>query len=214
MRVVFLLALANAACLRSTAFQCASDAECGTGGRCEATSYCSFEDSSCAGNGDRRYGENSGPQANKCIGEVTPDAMGNEPQSTCPAGYAVLPNAGPRMHQYKMIAAAEWANARDTCAAEMTFLAFPDGANVTDARLEMNALRALAGNGAWVGVSDIANEGTYITSLNQPVSNVLRQLIDLTNNPFGNDCLVLQNATDLEDDDCTDMNVAVCECIP
>ena len=65
--LVLVLAISPLACLRSTQFTCASTAECGTDGVCEANSFCSFTDATCPMG--RRYGELSGPFAGKCVGE-------------------------------------------------------------------------------------------------------------------------------------------------
>ena len=215
MRILIVLAIASAGCLRSTTFQCETDTQCGTDGLCEADKFCSFPSSSCASG--RVYGDNSGPRSNQCVGGAADDA-GTEPlgeaASTCPTGYAPLPNSGPRSHMYKLLSSpATWPQQRDACAAELTFLAFPDGANATDANLELAALRALANEGAWVGVNDIANEGMYQTSLNQPASAVTRGLINLNDNPMGTDCIVIDD-TDLDDANCTNTRAGVCECIP
>ena len=68
-------------------YQCTSDSDCNGGplsGRCEATLYCSSEDTSCVSG--RRYGEVSGPVAEECVGEGEDDLPTDEEpavQETC-----------------------------------------------------------------------------------------------------------------------------------
>ena len=219
--IVVFVAIASGGCMRSTAFHCETNEQCGADGLCEPDQFCSFPSSECASG--RAYGESSGPQSSQCVGAagvdagpgMPGDAAGGEPPApACPSGYAALPNAGPRNHVYKLrTALATWSQHRDACAAEGTFLAFPDGATAADARLELAALRALAGNAAWVGVNDIQAEGQYRTSLNQPVSAATQSLIMTAGNPSMTDCLVINNTT-LDDTGCNTTHPAVCECVP
>lgn len=68
------LACANAACLRTTAFHCTSNAQCTSSGAgvCESVGYCSFADPSCADG--RRFGELSDTYSSVCVGAGTIDA--------------------------------------------------------------------------------------------------------------------------------------------
>ncbi len=59
--------VANAACLRTTAFHCRQDGECGNGGKCESVGFCSFADGSCPDG--RRFGGLSDQFANACVGQ-------------------------------------------------------------------------------------------------------------------------------------------------
>jgi Lectin C-type domain len=203
-----LLALSLTGCLRSTTFQCETSAQCGAEGLCEADNYCSFPSTSCPSG--RVYGDNSGPHSNQCVDEAMPvDAMPDA--SNCPATYMALPNAGTRGHVYRLVDLDRtWAQHRDACAGEAAFLAFPDGPN---AAMELAALRTAAGNGAWVGVNDIANEGNRVNSLNMPISAQTQALVNIDGNPTGTDCFVIDN-TSLDDASCNDSNKAVCECVP
>lgn len=221
--LVLLIAITCAGCLRSTTFKCDENTDCvgaGPQSQCESDGFCTFSDSSCTSG--RRYAESSGAKSSQCVGETTGEDAGTEPMpggeppmSNCPAsGYAMLPNAGPRGHMYKLLdAPMTWSQQRDLCAGEGTYLAFPDGASVADAQLELAALRTLAGDAAWVGINDIATEGQYRTSLNQPASTVTVMLISITGNPQQTDCFVINN-TSLDDADCSTTRKAVCECVP
>jgi hypothetical protein len=63
-------------CLGKPQFECGNAADCnqdGLQGTCQPDKYCSFPDSSCPITG-QRYGDLSGPQANKCVGAPI-DAM-------------------------------------------------------------------------------------------------------------------------------------------
>jgi len=225
--ILFVVALASTltGCLRSTNFQCETSAQCGAEGVCEADKFCSFPSSSCTSG--RVYGDNSGPSSNECVGGAGNDGgteptignemPGGEPVATnCPGtGYAALPNSGPRGHHYKaLMNLANWSQHRDACAAEGTFLAFPDGTNATNAGLELAALRVVLLDAAWVGINDLAVEGAYVNSLNMPVSAVTGGLINTGGgNPNGVDCLII-NTTTMEDANCGDTRKAACECIP
>lgn len=208
-----LLALALTGCLRSTTFQCETSAQCGAEGVCEADRFCSFPSTACASG--RVYGDNSGPHSNECVGATTEDAPppgdGMPDAAKCPATYATLPNAGTRGHVYRFVNMDRtWTQHRDACAAENTFLAFPDG---PDAALELAALRVAAADGAWLGINDIQNEGTRINSLGMPVSAQTNALVDLDGNPMNTDCFVI-DITTIDDASCGDTRKAVCECVP
>ena len=67
-RAVLIFTLVLASCVRAGAgFRCAADSDC-SGGTCEAVGYCSFADAACAGG--LRFGDNSGPFANQCVGAL------------------------------------------------------------------------------------------------------------------------------------------------
>ena len=70
----YVVVLLSAGCLRATEYHCTSSDQCGTGGTCEASGYCSFADSSCG----QRYGAQAGPYANQCVGTTG----GRPPPST------------------------------------------------------------------------------------------------------------------------------------
>src|SRR5438067_7421561 len=106
MRALLLL-VATTGCLRTTQFQCAQDSDCGTGGTCEATRYCSVIDPSCGG---RRYVDSAGPLANQCVGGGTADGGLDAPidgriidgGGRCPGTY--MPIAG-QAHLYQLVMA-------------------------------------------------------------------------------------------------------------
>lgn len=77
----------TAACVRpAAAFRCATSEQCGGGGVCQPTGFCSFEDSTCAS--AQRYGAASGDLAGVCVG-AEPDAP-PPCDPTKPFGAAVL----------------------------------------------------------------------------------------------------------------------------
>lgn len=213
--------LSTTGCLRSTTFQCEESTECGTGGMCEADGLCSVASSGCASG--REYGPNSGSKSGECVGgnpggeagmEMPGEAGGEPMPMGCRSDYMVLPNSGPRNHRYLLVnTTASWTVQRDFCAANMGYLAWPDGANAADAQLELNALRVFAGDLAWVGVNDIVTEGTYRTSLNTPASAITQGLINIAGNSNPTDCFFINNTT-LDDANCGDLRKAVCECVP
>jgi len=221
--LLFLAIASSAGCLRSTNFQCANDGECGAGGKCEGDKFCSFADSACAGG--RRYGDNSGPNSGDCVGGGGPDMdntgqemMGGEPPPMgCGANFVTLASSGPRGHKYLVInTTGTWQVQRDACSAMNSWLAFPDGANATDAQMELVAVNtAVGGNGlGWMGVNDILQEGQYRTSLNTATSAVTNMLMNVGGGGSnGKDCLA-SNAADMTDEDCDTLRKAVCECMP
>jgi Thrombospondin type 3 repeat len=77
-RAAIVATIALAGCYPSRAFTCATDADCATPGelgRCEGTGFCSFADPSCPDGA--RYGELSGPLANRCVGESLDGGLGD-----------------------------------------------------------------------------------------------------------------------------------------
>lgn len=206
-------------CLRATTFTCAQNADCvgaGPDAECDLqANVCTFADSSCT-ESMRRYADNSGPRSNDCVGSGGGDGGIDAPGGNCPAAFMALPNAGPRGHRYLLQATARsWTEQRNACATAGGFLAFPDGATLANATAELAAVKVLTGDGAWFGVNDLNVEGTYQTSLNQPVSAITRMLISTggSGNADNQDCFRLAN-TMLEDEDCQQTRRAACECIP
>lgn len=173
MRSVLLcvLVLANAGCLRKTEFRCETDTACGAGGQCEASGFCSFADGECASG--RRYDSSAGPLSGQCTSGDDPttdggiDSMGTPDDGSidsgvtgCPAGYVAL-SAVPG-HLYKVLPnGANWMTQQAECklTTSAAYLAVPDTIE------ELTALDMLAGaSNYWIGISDIATEGTWINS--------------------------------------------------
>lgn len=211
--LLVVLAGTTAGCLRNTEFKCMIDTDCGTGAVCEATHYCSFTDMDCAMG--RRYGDFSGTYSNQCVGETammdggidTPDT----PPGKCPSTYATLPGAG--SHVYKLTNnSQQWSTQRDRCVTDGAYLAIPDDAN------ELMAITtAGAAARTWIGITDSAQEGTYMT-VNGTIAMFLPW--DTQNgepndpNP-GEDCVsALMSAEKIATDRCGLTFPAVCECEP
>ncbi|MBA3503700.1 MAG: C-type lectin domain-containing protein [Myxococcota bacterium] len=133
----------------------------------------------------------------------------------CPPDFMPLPNSGPRGHRYRREPSPNnWVKMRDACAQEGSFLAFPDGASGNVAQLELDAIVTFAGNGVWLGITDVTNEGSYRTSLDLPASMVTLSLITSAGSPQIEDCVVGSSAMTATDEDCTDIRLGVCECVP
>jgi len=197
-------------CLRTTSFRCESSAECtGTGGTCEPVGYCSFTDAHCSTG--RRYGELSGPYAGRCVGDEPSvdsgvDAAGPDAsRGSCPAAYSAIGS-----HFYGKLGAAEWTAQRSACAAAApgTYLVVPDDAT------ELGAVLALAGADIWVGINDLAVEGSFVTVLNAPAMFLPWGSAQPDNAPGGADCVSAHADARYYDDRCTTGRVAVCECAP
>ena len=167
MRTLILLAISLTACLRSTEFKCEMSSQCGAGGQCESTGYCSVADDQCG----RRYSSSAGPLAGQCVGGTSIDGGIDSPMGMidaaidapgsgggCPSGYV---NVSGQTHMYKVIPTnGTWNGQSSACTATSpnAYLAIPDN------DVELAALDALPGVGAsyWVGVTDSATEGTWL----------------------------------------------------
>lgn len=234
MRALLLLAWFAAGCVRAAGFACETDAECTRGGNlgtCEAIGRCSFPDPSCPTG--RRFAEHAGDVSEQCVGtssvpdagtdaalvdaaapidaslvDAAPDAP-PDAATGCPAGYQPLP--GIATHYYKRVAiAAGWTNQRAICGNEPAnvYLAIPND----DA--ELLALVALAGEPFWIGISDAAEEGDYMTVLGAPATFVPWAQSEPDNN--GNqDCVRARDQTGrFETELCGVPSIAICECQP
>lgn len=214
MRVLMLLALSLTACLRTTEFKCSASSQCGAEGVCESTGFCSVPDDQCG----RRYSPSAGALAGQCVGgggidggidgPSNIDASIDAPTGGCPAGYMTLPGAP---HMYKLVTqTSTWNAAVSGCAATAptAYLAIPDDAN------ELAAMTTLAGGSApyWVGVDDVATEGTWLTVKNAPQTFLPWAPNHPTTNPTNkNDCVRVAT-NQFTDEACNNQHAAVCEC--
>jgi hypothetical protein len=230
------VAIASAGCLRTTSYRCDSDTQCGAGAVCEATRYCSFADPTCAGAGDRRYGEQAGIYASRCIGDPpgggdpdggvdvdTPMVDGPMPDmmtmGNCPSTYAAL--SGVTGHVYRVITAqAQWATQAAACMNDQgtTYLAVPD------TQTELDALITAANQTyVFLGASDMT-EGTWATTNGGTIAtNSALWKNATTGEPDDNptmgggagDCLIGDTTNDnIADESCMTTHAAVCECEP
>jgi hypothetical protein len=206
--------LITAGCLRATEYHCSSSDQCGTGGTCEASGYCSFADSSCG----QRYGAEAGPFANQCVGtsggldagadgtSATGDAANH-----CPTTFATLAGGTPG-HRYRALAASNnWQLQVNACLAESTFayLAIPDDAT------ELAALDTLAGASPsyWVGIDDLTTEGTFLTVKNMPATFLPWDPPAPDDAGPGEDCVeALTTLAKFNDQRCNMQLPAICEC--
>lgn len=131
----------------------------------------------------------------------------------CPAMYQPLPNSGPRGHRYLQTPApGGWLEMRDFCQSIGGFLAFPDGSTAANAQLELTALITLAGNGTWIGVTDLGTEGTFRNAFDQNVSAATATFLQ-GGNSQQSDCAAAQTDK-FNIEDCANNHKAVCECVP
>jgi hypothetical protein len=209
-----LIALASlalvAGCLRSSQFACTTNEDCASGGTCEAVGFCSFADSTCAGGA--RFGEFSGQYAGKCVDSVGPDAGVDAPPDAmpdafeCPAVYTTLTGAP---HRYRAITSTtNWNNQKNACASDGGYLAIPDDAP------ELMALTTLNGTtDFWVGLTDSATEGTFLTVRGAPATFLPWATGEPNNQPGVGDCVRTVLATNtIADDRCSTGFRAICEC--
>jgi hypothetical protein len=222
--VAFAIAAALAAapaagCLRSSTFTCETDPEC-SGGTCEADHYCSFNDSTCPSG--RRYGDQSGPVANECVGG-NPDIDGPPGQPDGPPGQPDAPmiDAGPgdcpgdyvtvgsQSHVYKVLGGTEsWTNRQVTCANAGAYLAIPADST------ELSDVIGFAGGGPiWVGISDSVTETVFVDVRGGTTPYLPWASGQPDDNNPGEDCVKATGAT-YSDERCSQHNTAVCECEP
>ena len=210
--------MSSLGCLRTTSYKCTTNAQCGGSGVCERdVGYCSFPDSSCG----RRFGDSAGDLSNQCVAQdagVTidvpisqHDAGFDAPPINCPGDYLQLPTSP--AHRYKLLAApAIWDDQRLACVSSFpTHLAIPDGT------AEQMALDSLAGTTSyWIGVDDIAQEGTFLTVLGAaPAFTAWASgQPDDKPNPTSDCALATPASHDWDDQKCGDSHIAICECEP
>jgi hypothetical protein len=90
-RACLAIALLLSGCIKAgTGFQCSTDTSC-NGGTCEPTGFCSFADATCEGG--RRYGSESGPLANQCVGGPPDAPAGDAPADAAPVAPVVVAHA-------------------------------------------------------------------------------------------------------------------------
>ncbi len=221
MRRALLLALVVTGCIAPARFTCDDDAQCGAG-RCELTGYCSFDDAQCESG--RRFGAAAGELASTCV-QVTlptdpPDAglvadatidAAVDADPACPAGYVLLAPANG--HRYRLVDnPAGWTNQRALCGNEPAnvYLAVPDD----DAELAALLALALPATDVWVGLSDAAEEGMFVTVRGTPAA-FSPWAPDEPDNDGNQDCVLAQAATGLlATSVCGAPVAAVCECEP
>lgn len=257
--LIAMLVVAGTACLKPSAFECATDRDCvyaGAQGTCEAVGRCSFPDPSCTSG--RRFGELSGTYADQCVdgagldagatdGGPSPlvdaspgadapaadagldappadappadappaDAPPVEPPvpdapSACPLGYVALSGLS-STHRYRLMpTTAGWTNHVTGCA--------NDGANVHLAipgdAAELQALVAFATADAWVGISDVTDEGVFVDVHGSPAT-FLPWAPGEPDNIANQDCVRARSSSGtLETAACGAASIAICECAP
>ena len=193
------LAVAATGCLRDTEFKCMQDSDCEAMGHCEAVGFCSVIDARCATG--RRFSESAGQGlASTCV----PASGGSA--GRCPMDYVAVGSSG---HRYKRLGAVMWDQARAMCeqASAATYLLIPDDA------AELANLATIASPPFWIGVDDLAAQGTFMT-----VKNVRAMFLPWASGEpstqLGRDCVRATSATQIATDVCSSRRAAICECEP
>ncbi len=213
MRATLVTAMLASGCIRAAAFECTSDPQCtraGVQGTCESVGFCSFPDDTCASG--HRFGDVSGKYTQQCVGDgasidggiTIPDGLG------CPVGYATLSGIPNRAYR-RIGTASAWQDQVTACQADgaNVYLAVPDNAT------ELQAILTLASSDVWVGVSDIAVEGSFVTVLGAAATFLPWAAGQPDNSGGGSDCVTALSASATYDDKrCSNAAIAVCECEP
>jgi hypothetical protein len=206
----------TAGCLRSTAFRCAENSDCGTGGVCEPVGFCSVVNAECPGTG-RSYVDSAGQGlSNTCVLAGAPgpgvdagiDAPGDAmPASRCPSDYAAVAGSA---HVYKALSGVNWDAARMMCdqSARAAYLAIPDDA------AQLASLATVASPPFWIGIDDKQDQGTFVTQKAVPAVFLPWAPGEPDNTPPGQDCVDAVSATQIASDRCGNKQAAVCECEP
>lgn len=209
-KLVLLVALANAACLRSTEYRCTSDSQCDPAGHCEPSGFCSVADPSCASGS--RYSDTAGANANQCVGSGPDDHdAGLDPDGggSCPMGYVAVP-MGQAGHRYLLRTSSNaWTSQRDACSSGATYLAIPDDA------AELAAITSLASQRVWIGISDRATENTFLT-VKDTAALYLPWEPGAPGGDDRDDCVeaIAGDPARINDERCDRDKPAVCECEP
>ena len=219
-----LVCLTAPACLRSTEFHCSSNGECGTSGVCAPEGLCSVADTGCASG--LRFSDTAGSHANQCVGGGEPidastdatdapvaiDGAIDAPPTGCPSGYNTI-TGGQAGHSYRRITATDtWQTQAAFCAATSAsaYLAIPEDLG------ELQAISTLAATTRyWIGISDLATEGTFLTVKNATPAFLPWETGAPDNGPPPENCVEAVSATSqINDAKCNIQQIAVCECGP
>ncbi|MFN0249640.1 MAG: C-type lectin domain-containing protein [Kofleriaceae bacterium] len=218
--LVALVATITAGCLRTTAFQCETNSECGAGGTCEPVGYCSVIDPACASGS--RFSDTAGSRANQCVegsslvdgatdSPVGGDAPSDAPNVGCPGTYATI-SGGQAGRVYRLVTSSNWDTHRAFCAATSAsaYLAIPDDLG------ELQAIATLAATPRfWIGISDLATENTWLTTKGAAAVFLPWETNAPDNGPPPENCVEMVSATSqINDERCNTQMPAVCECEP
>jgi hypothetical protein len=223
---LFIAVVASAGCLRKTEYKCTDTTQCGAGGQCEDTGYCSFVDTSC--DSGRKYGEFSGSTySGVCVdgtsimvdagtdGSMTDGMVDGMVTVGCPGTYTTTIGT----HKYRVLGGNQtWATHQAACAADGSnaYLAIPDD------QTELDGIINASGQArTWVGINDPADNGVFVTVKGAAFSSTdpLWDAGQPDNNPSSgpnnaNCALADDNNNQLVDEDCAKTRPAVCECEP
>ncbi|HEU4727082.1 MAG TPA: C-type lectin domain-containing protein [Kofleriaceae bacterium] len=211
--------VAAAGCLRSTAFKCERDADCGASGQCEAVGFCSFPNATCVDSG-RSFSDSAGQGlASTCVpagDPPAPDAGIEPPQpdapvaSGCPADYAAVAGSA---HVYKKLTNVTWDGAAAACKATSTsaYLAVPDDATEL---LDLDTAAMIVP--FWVGLDDKVKLGTFVTQTGAMATFLPWAAGEPDNGKPGHPklCVAAVSTSQIATDDCAVRHVAICECEP
>lgn len=209
-------AVLTAGCLRSTAFRCTDNSDCGAGGVCERVGFCSVPNANCPGSG-RSYGDSAGQGlSNTCVPpgpgvdagiDASVDASIDVMPTRCPSGYAAVASSP---HLYKALSDVTWDEAATMCkqTSQAAYLAIPDDAT------ELANLATVASPPFGIGIDDKANQGEWMTQ-----KSVLATFLPWAPGQppsMGpqNECVDAISATQIATEKCGNRHAAVCECEP
>lgn len=209
-------AVVTSGCLRSTAFRCQQNSDCGPSGVCESVGFCSVPNVECAASG-RSYSDSAGQGlSNTCVppGDPGPGvdaaidaAIDGMTSVGCPSGYNQVNGSA---HRYKLLTNVSWDEAKLMCDRTSTaaYLAIPDDA------AELADLATVASAPFWIGIDDQVTEGTYVTQKAVPATFLPWAPGEPDDTMGGQDCVDAVSSTKIATDKCGIRENAVCECEP
>ena len=151
--------------------------------------------------------------------DAGPDAAPDAPETPllCPAGYAAINGSSTR---YRIVEVdVTWAAAADDCDDDA-----PSGGTsfthlvVVGSRAEQLSLANQFSGNTWVGLTDLAQEGTFVWVTDEPTGGfpVVGQQPPWDggdpDDSAAENCVRFKNSFDFEDKRCSDLNSYVCEC--
>jgi len=132
-----------------------------------------------------------------------PDAVADS--AGCPLDYVAV---GSLTHRYSPLQTGQiWSDAASACETMGAYL------TIIDDNTELDAIVGVVGSSAWIGITDAAVEGTWLTVRGQPAT-FLPWNPGQPDNVGGNENCGELAVTGFNDKTCSEVHGFVCECEP